>query len=94
MKQPKIRMERVYVKVNSDFDVTGYMHPRTITWSDGRVFRIETVRDFRPVGTDSLTSDCYTVIIGGKTKYLFFEKASPYQSLSLGRWYVECPKRA
>lgn len=45
MKQPKIRMERVYVKVNSDFDATGYMMPRSITWHDGRVFRIETVRD-------------------------------------------------
>ena len=24
-------MERVYVKVNSDFDATGYMQPRSIT---------------------------------------------------------------
>ncbi len=31
MKQPAIRMERVYVKVNSDFDSTGFMHPKTIT---------------------------------------------------------------
>lgn len=31
MKQPVIRMERKYVKINSDFDATGYMQPRTIT---------------------------------------------------------------
>ena len=41
-------MERVYVKVNSDFDATGYMQPRSITWKDGRVFNIEAVKDFRP----------------------------------------------
>lgn len=28
--------ERVYVKVSSDFDSTGYMQPTSITWSDGR----------------------------------------------------------
>ena len=42
--------ERVYVKVSSDFDSTGYMQPTSITWSDGRTFPIETVRDFRPPG--------------------------------------------
>lgn len=50
MKQQVIRMERKYVKVNSDFDSTGYMQPRTITWEDGRVFIIEAVKDFRPAG--------------------------------------------
>ena len=43
--------ERVYVKVSSDFDSTGSMQPTSITWSDGRTFPIETVRDFRPAGT-------------------------------------------
>lgn len=43
--------KRVYVKVSSDFDSTGYMQPTSITWSDGRTFPIETVRDFRPAGT-------------------------------------------
>lgn len=92
MKQQRFRTERVYVKVNSDFDATGYMHPRTITWSDGRVFQIETVRDFRPAGSqhNSTTSDCYTVIIRGEMKYLFFEKTSRHHTGSLGRWYVEC----
>ena len=41
-------MERVYVKVNSDFDATGYMQPRSITWADGRTFKIEAVKDYRP----------------------------------------------
>lgn len=93
MKQPVIRMERKYVKVNSDFDATGYMQPRTITWEDGRVFKIEAVKDFRPAGAnhDSLTCGCYTVVIKGELKYLFFEKANTHHVSSVGRWYVECP---
>ncbi len=89
MKQQRMHMERVYVKVNSDFDATGYMRPRAVIWSDGRVFPIENVKDFRPSST--LTA-CYTVTIRGETKYLFFEKASRLQSSSVGRWYVECPQ--
>ena len=28
--------EKVYVKVDSTFDPTGFMQPTSITWSDGR----------------------------------------------------------
>ena len=31
--------EKVYVKVDSTFDATGYMQPTSITWADGRDFR-------------------------------------------------------
>ena len=88
----KSHTERVYVKVTSETDATGYMQPKAITWSDGRVFQIETVKDFRPAGTqhNSSTTDCYTVVINGDTKYLFFERANRYQKSSVGRWYVEC----
>ena len=95
MKQQVIRMERNYVKVNSDFDSTGYMQPRTITWEDGRVFVIEAVKDFRPAGThhDSPTCDCYTVVVKGETKYLYFEKSIKNHASRFGRWYVECPQK-
>ena len=64
--------ERVYVKVSSDFDSTGYMQPTSITWSDGRTFPIETVRDFRPAGTadNGYSGDCFTVLIQGQENYL------------------------
>ena len=32
------KIERVYVKVASEFDSTGYMQPTSITWADGRTF--------------------------------------------------------
>ena len=57
-------LEKIYVKVNSDFDSTGYMMPRTITWADGRTFKIDEVKDFRPASTlaKGHSGDCYTVV--------------------------------
>lgn len=82
--------DRVYVKVTSDFDSTGYMQPRAITWTDGRTFRIEAVRDFRPATTLGRSGSCYTVLINGEEKHLFFEKTSDLFESRVGRWFVEC----
>ena len=38
------KAERVYVRVVSDFDATGYMLPRSIIWDDGREFHISASR--------------------------------------------------
>ena len=82
--------EKVYVKVNSDFDSTGYMQPRTITWDDGRVFKIDQVKDFHPNnGSEHPSCDCYTVIIRGEEKLLFFERTDPRFVSRVGRWYIE-----
>ena len=67
------------------------MQPTAITWEDGRVFRIERVQDFRPaerVG-NSRGGDCYTVIIGGQRKQLFYEAPRMPIPGSHGRWFVE-----
>ena len=67
------KTEKVYVKVNSDFDATGYMQPRQITWGDGRTYPIEQVRDFRPANTIAdMPGDCYTVMVKGQERHLFF----------------------
>ena len=79
--------ERIFVDVNTDIDRTGYLSPRSITWKDGRVFRIEDVRAFRPAGDSRL--DCYTVVIRGKERRLFFERSGEHFSCRFGRWYVE-----
>lgn len=86
------RKERIYVKVVSEFDATGYMMPRLITWSDGRTFRIDRVTDFRPASAldRGRTGDCYTVVIRGETKHLFFERADSLFPARFGRWFVEC----
>ena len=84
---------KVYVKVSSDFDTTGYMKPRSITWEDGRVFVIDSVKDFRPASTlkGRHSGDCYTVVIKGKERFLFFEKTSELFESLCGRWYIEKP---
>ena len=80
-------IERVYVSVASIFDSTGYMQPTSITWTDGRTFPIESVRDYRPA--DASHKDCYTVIIRGQEKHLFFERTDPLFPSRVGRWFVE-----
>ena len=82
---------KVYIKVNSDFDSTGFMQPRSITWSDGRTFPIESVRDFRPASSiqNDRHGDCYTVLIHGEERHLFFERTDALFSSRFGRWFVE-----
>lgn len=89
--QEKRQRKRIYVRVNSDFDPTGFMQPRAVIWSDGRVFSIEEIRDFRPAATISpdLAGDCYTVIINGEEKHLFFERGDDRFPCRFGRWFVE-----
>lgn len=85
------RPEKVYVKVNSDFDSTGYMQPKSITWTDGRTFRIDEVKDYRPASVyrQGQEGACYTVIIRGEEKHLFFEWTHSSFSSRVARWYVE-----
>ena len=86
--QPK----RIYVKVNSDFDATGAVTPRAIVWADGRIFKIDSVRDFRPAAEleNGHAGDCYTVMIHGEERQLFFERTRAMYGGRLGRWWVEC----
>lgn len=85
------RPERVYVKVITAFDETGYMCPSMITWSDGRSFKIEKIRDFRPAYSagNKFQGDCYTVVICGQEKHLYFERTDPMFTSTVGRWFVE-----
>ena len=80
------KTERVYVKVSSDFDKTGYMQPRAIIMDDGRRYVIDQVSDYRPFSSDR---DCYTIIIRGQQRFLFFERSDPLFRSIVGRWYME-----
>jgi hypothetical protein len=97
-RKPK-KPQRIYVKVSTAFDLSGYMQPTSITWSDGRTFRIDSVRDFYPavIGDPRIIgqskrdqfSDRYTVIIRGEQRYLYFERSQFGFETILGRWFVE-----
>lgn len=69
----KTRSEKVYVKVNVDCDSKGYMTPKAITWSDGRIFIIEKVKDHCPNGKNG---ERYSIVVHGEKRNLFFEKAN------------------
>jgi len=77
--------------VTSEFDTTGSMVPLSITWADWRTFAIDAVRDYRPAGTvgNDTSGDCFTVLIQGREKHLFFEHIDPRFTGRLGRWFVE-----
>lgn len=82
-------MERIYVKVSADFDCTGCIHPRSVIWEDGRVFNIDDITDFYPGYIKDHCGDRYTVMIRGKTRYLFFERGNEHIGSKSGRWFVE-----
>jgi hypothetical protein len=83
--------ERIYVKVFSICDTTGYCEPKSIIWSDGRIFPIESVRDFYPssVSPSGRHIDCYTVLIHGEERFLYYEPTDPRFLGRRGRWFVE-----
>ena len=84
---------RTYVKVISTFDATGSVVPTDIIWGDGRIFHIDSVRDFRPASSlgNGRTGDCFTVMIQGEVKYLFFQRTDVSFGSRLARWWVETP---
>ena len=85
------RSLKVYVPVDVRFDETGRMLPHTIIWEDGTKYEIDKVTDIRPAPAQKAggQGDRYTVRIGGKQNYLFFERAATVTGCSLGRWFVE-----
>ena len=84
------KTERLYIQVGAEFDATGYMQPRTITWSDGRVFPVETVIERRAMETTMAGEQCerYTVTILGNQRYLYFQHSNPRFNSYAGRWFV------
>lgn len=52
-------MKKVYVRVTSDFDATGYMQPKSIVWTNGKIFPSRasgTSALPNPLGTSAVTA--------------------------------------
>ncbi len=85
----KQKYKRTYVSVVACCDTMGFLHPKAVTWGDERTFQVERVVDFRPAGTVSnLPSDCYTILIKGQERQLYFERILPPSQNRVGRWFV------
>lgn len=82
---------KVYVPVLAAFAADGKMIPRRIRWEDGEVYEIDKVLDCRPAAALKAggQGDRYTVQIGGKQSYLFFEHNTDVSARDIGRWFVE-----
>ncbi len=81
---------KVYVPVQVIFSREGDMFPRALRWEDGQVYPIDRVLDVRPASALRAGGhgDRYTVRIGGRETYLFFEHAVG-GGAAPGRWFVE-----
>ena len=80
--------DKVYVKVNVDFDFNGSITPNYITWADGRVFEVDRILDVREAASHRAGGQGtrYTCRIQNKERYLFQESLD-------GRWFVEAYRK-
>ena len=82
---------KVYVQVKVDFDENGKMRPMVIHWEDGTKYQIDRVSDCKQSAAMRCggQGDRYTVWIGGKQSYLYFERNGSITGDNIGRWFVE-----
>lgn len=82
---------KVYVQVDVIFDESGLMRPSALFWEDGTRYEIDRVLDCRPAAAMKAggCGDRYTVRIGGRNTFLFFERSTGTGSPVAGRWFVE-----
>jgi len=73
---------KAYVGVNARFEPDGRLFPLSITWEDGKRYKIDRILDVRRAASLKAggTGMRYTVRIGRFATYLFIED---------GRWFVE-----
>jgi hypothetical protein len=76
--------EKRYVDVVSLTTADGRVTPLEVRWEDGRRFEVDKVLDRRPARSLKTggTGMRYTVRVGGRTTYLFYDD---YR----GAWFVE-----
>lgn len=89
---PKDR--KVYVTVSVEFRKDGQMMPRQLVWEDGQKFDIDRVTAVTPAPALRAggQGDRYTIMVGGRERYIWFERSAEISGANLGRWFVE--KRA
>ena len=73
------------------FKKEGLLLPREIIWEDGRRFPVDKVLDLRPAAAQKAggQGDRYTIMVGGRLSFLFFERSTTLSGNNLGRWFVE-----
>ena len=82
MENDKMRYEKIYVSVNINVDEQGDIRPLSLSLPNGDRYEIDRLRYKTPAASLKVGGRGirYTVVIGGREKYLFEEN---------GRWFVE-----
>jgi len=82
---------KTYVSVFLEVSLEGQMLPRAIVWEDGHRYEIDRVIDVRPAYAAKAggQGDRYTIKVGGKQTYLYFERSTNLSGNIIGRWFVE-----
>lgn len=82
---------KVYVHVLASFDTDGRLRPLALLWEDGRRYRIDRVLDVRSAASLRAggQGDRYTIRVGDRESYLYFERSPSLSGNGLGRWFVE-----
>ena len=88
---PGTVLPKVYVPVKTSFDADGNILPTEILWEDGRRYTIDKVLKVRQAAAmrSGGQGDRYTIMVGGKESYLYFERSTDLSGPRLGRWFVE-----
>ena len=62
-----------------------------ITWINGEKYEIDSVLDIRQAAALKAGGhgDRYTVCVGGRCSFLFFERSNQQVGNYIGRWFVE-----
>ena len=82
---------KIYVQVDVRFDRDGFVHPRSIIWTDGRRYEIDRVTDVKPMHAAKAggTGDRFSICVNGQNRYLFYERFNELEGNHVGRWFVE-----
>ena len=74
--------KKIYVKVNASFSPDGVVLPRSFYWTDGHLYKIDSITDARMAASKKV-GGCgmrYTISVNGRDSYIFRED---------DRWFVE-----
>lgn len=85
---------RAYVRVIAEFSEDGVMLPRSLIWEDGHRYEIDRVKYIGQAASLKAggQGDCYTIMVQGQERKLFFERLPNLSGKEVGRWFVERAK--
>ena len=82
---------KIYVRVNAEFDRDGFVHPLAIIWTDGRRYDIDRVTAVKHMHASKAGGNGarFTINVQGRERYLFYERTAELEGNYVGKWFVE-----